>query len=98
MNSPCSTKKVQCNGINQTISVEGDGVSNWTSKWVVVKTLGGLRCFVGLSNHWVKVMLMRLVIWVKSTNNCFGGMMLIFSLLETLEMEALVDAMDIDSG
>ncbi|GJX38551.1 hypothetical protein Tco_0251854 [Tanacetum coccineum] len=28
--------------------------------------------------------------WVKSTNNCFGGMMLIFGLLETLEMEALV--------
>ncbi|GJT43855.1 hypothetical protein Tco_0952570 [Tanacetum coccineum] len=36
--------------------------------------------------------------WVKSTNNCFGGMMLIFGLLEALEMEALVDAMDIDSG
>ncbi|GKF63354.1 hypothetical protein Tco_0186802, partial [Tanacetum coccineum] len=28
--------------------------------------------------------------WVKSTNNCFSGMMLIFGLLETLEMEALV--------
>ncbi|GJS07225.1 hypothetical protein Tco_0364021 [Tanacetum coccineum] len=27
--------------------------------------------------------------WVKSTNNCFGGMMLIFGLLETLEIEAL---------
>ncbi|GJU13423.1 hypothetical protein Tco_1135819 [Tanacetum coccineum] len=33
--------------------------------------------------------------WVKSTNNCFGGMMLIFGLLETLEMEALVDAMNV---
>ncbi|GJZ52956.1 hypothetical protein Tco_0607841 [Tanacetum coccineum] len=32
--------------------------------------------------------------WVKSTNNCFGGMMLIFGLLETLEMEALVEAMN----
>ncbi|GKA64476.1 hypothetical protein Tco_0764082, partial [Tanacetum coccineum] len=36
--------------------------------------------------------------WVKSINNYFGGMMLIFGLLEALEMEALVDAMDIDSG
>nr|GFC78805.1 hypothetical protein [Tanacetum cinerariifolium] len=36
--------------------------------------------------------------WVKSTNNCFGGMMLIFGLLEAMEMEALVDAMDVDNG
>ncbi|GJZ75389.1 hypothetical protein Tco_0639854 [Tanacetum coccineum] len=36
--------------------------------------------------------------WVKSTNNCFGGMMLNFVYLETLEMEALVDAMDVDNG
>ncbi|GJS73276.1 reverse transcriptase domain-containing protein [Tanacetum coccineum] len=36
--------------------------------------------------------------WVKSTNNCFGGMMLIFDLLEALEMEALVDVMDVDNG
>ncbi|GJS29995.1 hypothetical protein Tco_0490615 [Tanacetum coccineum] len=35
---------------------------------------------------------------IKSTNNCFGGMMLIFGLLEALEMEALVDAMDVDNG
>ncbi|GJW23358.1 hypothetical protein Tco_0128385 [Tanacetum coccineum] len=35
---------------------------------------------------------------LKSTNNCFGGMMLIFGLLEALEMEALVDVMDVDSG
>ncbi|GJR53054.1 hypothetical protein Tco_1403575 [Tanacetum coccineum] len=35
---------------------------------------------------------------VKSTNNCFGGLMLIFDLLEALEMEALVDAMDVDNG
>ncbi|GKF62906.1 hypothetical protein Tco_0182960, partial [Tanacetum coccineum] len=33
--------------------------------------------------------------WVKSTNNCFGGMMLIFGLLETLEMEALVEAINV---
>ncbi|GJS29631.1 hypothetical protein Tco_0490251 [Tanacetum coccineum] len=36
--------------------------------------------------------------WVKSTNNCFGGMMLIFGFLEALEMEALVNAMDVDNG
>ncbi|GJU09009.1 hypothetical protein Tco_1125439 [Tanacetum coccineum] len=35
---------------------------------------------------------------VKSTNNYFGEMMLIFDLLEALEMEALVDAMDVDNG
>ncbi|GJS56605.1 hypothetical protein Tco_0157076 [Tanacetum coccineum] len=40
----------------------------------------------------------KVVIWVKSTNNCFGGLMLIFDLLEALEMEALVDAMDVDNG
>ncbi|GJZ98794.1 hypothetical protein Tco_0671247 [Tanacetum coccineum] len=33
--------------------------------------------------------------WVKSTNNCFGGMMLIFGLLETLEIEALVEAIEV---
>nr|GEV01621.1 hypothetical protein [Tanacetum cinerariifolium] len=33
---------------------------------------------------------------VKSTNNCIGEMMLIFGLLEALEMEALVDAMVVD--
>ncbi|GJV33957.1 hypothetical protein Tco_1394357 [Tanacetum coccineum] len=32
--------------------------------------------------------------WVKSTNNCLGGMMLIFGLLEALEIEALVEAME----
>ncbi|GKF40186.1 hypothetical protein Tco_0120247 [Tanacetum coccineum] len=36
--------------------------------------------------------------WVKSINNYFGEMMLIFGLLEALEMEALVDAMDVDSS
>ncbi|GJR27795.1 hypothetical protein Tco_1104027 [Tanacetum coccineum] len=33
--------------------------------------------------------------WVKSTNNYFCGMMLIFGLLETLEMEALMEAMNV---
>ncbi|GKG13717.1 hypothetical protein Tco_0350677, partial [Tanacetum coccineum] len=32
--------------------------------------------------------------WVKCINNCFGGMMLIFGRLETLEIEALVEAME----
>ncbi|GKF06800.1 hypothetical protein Tco_0037468, partial [Tanacetum coccineum] len=32
--------------------------------------------------------------WVKSANNYFGGMMLIFGLLEAFEMEALVEAME----
>ncbi|GJR55519.1 hypothetical protein Tco_1406040 [Tanacetum coccineum] len=45
----------------------------------VVEKLLEVEMLVGLSNHWVKVML-------------------IFGLLEALEMEALVDAMDIDSG
>ncbi|GJR98736.1 hypothetical protein Tco_0270910 [Tanacetum coccineum] len=36
--------------------------------------------------------------WVKSTNNCLGGMMLIFGLLEALEIEALVKAMEVYDG
>ncbi|GJZ20957.1 hypothetical protein Tco_0557996 [Tanacetum coccineum] len=36
--------------------------------------------------------------WVKSTNNCFGGMILIFGLLETLEIEPLVEAMEVYGG
>ncbi|GKD39745.1 hypothetical protein Tco_1259952, partial [Tanacetum coccineum] len=35
---------------------------------------------------------------LRSMNNCFGGMMLIFGLLEDLEMEALVDAMEVYDG
>ncbi|GKD18869.1 hypothetical protein Tco_1208027, partial [Tanacetum coccineum] len=36
--------------------------------------------------------------WVKFNNNCFGGMMLIFGFLETLEIEALVEAMEVYGG
>ncbi|GJR97932.1 hypothetical protein Tco_0270106 [Tanacetum coccineum] len=36
--------------------------------------------------------------WVKSTNNYFGGMMLIFGLLETLEIEALVESIEVYGG
>ncbi|GKF38663.1 hypothetical protein Tco_0118724 [Tanacetum coccineum] len=36
--------------------------------------------------------------WVKSTYNCLGGMMLIFGLLEALEIEALVKAMEVYGG
>ncbi|GKD68373.1 hypothetical protein Tco_1322463 [Tanacetum coccineum] len=32
---------------------------------------------------------------VRSMNNCLGGMMMIFGLLEGLEVEALVDAMEV---
>ncbi|GKC54163.1 hypothetical protein Tco_1076908 [Tanacetum coccineum] len=35
---------------------------------------------------------------VRSMNSCFGGIMLIFGLLEGLEMEALVDAMEVHGG
>ncbi|GJX21824.1 hypothetical protein Tco_0226269 [Tanacetum coccineum] len=35
---------------------------------------------------------------LRSMNNCFGGMMLIFDLLKGLEMEALVDAMEVYDG
>ncbi|GJW93717.1 hypothetical protein Tco_0173389 [Tanacetum coccineum] len=63
----------------------------------VVEKLLEEEMLVSSSNHWVKVMLMRSS-WVKSTNNYFGGMMLIFGLLEALEMEALADTMDVDNG
>ncbi|GJX09215.1 hypothetical protein Tco_0199074, partial [Tanacetum coccineum] len=36
--------------------------------------------------------------WVKSTNNYSDGMMLIFGFLETLEIEALVEAMEVYGG
>ncbi|GKF62249.1 hypothetical protein Tco_0182303, partial [Tanacetum coccineum] len=45
----------------------------------VVEKLLEEEMLVGSSNHWVKLMLMRLVIWA-------------------LEMEALVDATDVDNG
>ncbi|GJV79256.1 hypothetical protein Tco_1515126 [Tanacetum coccineum] len=77
----------------------------------VVEKLLEEEMLMGSSNHLVRVMLViweHLVdefgslgdgvfmsSWVKSTNNCFGGMMLIFGLLETLEMEALVEAMNV---
>ncbi|GKE54923.1 hypothetical protein Tco_1490079, partial [Tanacetum coccineum] len=89
---------------------EGDGVSNWTSSGVIgersiedekVSLVDGvLKGALGaLGDHSLSLGDGVFVsFWVKSTNNCFGGMMLIFGLLEALEMEALVDAMDIDSG
>ncbi|GJU67336.1 hypothetical protein Tco_1253595 [Tanacetum coccineum] len=60
--------------------------SNTKSKIIEKGTLEVVEKFleeemlVGSSSHWVKVILMRLVIWV------------------ALEMEALVDAMDVDNG
>ncbi|GKF21757.1 hypothetical protein Tco_0070395 [Tanacetum coccineum] len=76
-------------------SGEGDRVSNWTSNEDEEVSLvdGVLECALGALGDGVFVSS-----WVKSTNNCFGGMMLIFDLLEALEMEALVDVMDVDNG
>ncbi|GKD61869.1 reverse transcriptase domain-containing protein [Tanacetum coccineum] len=63
----------------------------------VVEELLEKEMLVSSSNHWLMVMWRR---WndVESTNNCFGGMMLNFGLLEALEMEALVDAMKVYGG
>ncbi|GJW10192.1 hypothetical protein Tco_1576019 [Tanacetum coccineum] len=88
--SPCASSKFQGIGCLM-IGGEGDGLE-------VVEKLLEEEMLVGSSNHLVKVMLMRLVILVKSINNCFDGMMLIFGLLETLEIEALVEAMEVYGG
>nr|GEU58093.1 hypothetical protein [Tanacetum cinerariifolium] len=45
--------------------------------------------------HWEGVLMSSLV---RLMNNCFGGMMLIFGLLECFEIEALVDAMEAYDG
>ncbi|GKC98253.1 hypothetical protein Tco_1168528 [Tanacetum coccineum] len=92
----CASRKFQGIGCAM-IGGKGDGVSNWTSNeevslvdGVLEGALGALGDEFGSLGDGVFVSS-----WVKSTNNCFGGMMLIFGLLETLEMEALVDAMNV---
>ncbi|GJX98713.1 hypothetical protein Tco_0355732, partial [Tanacetum coccineum] len=89
---PCASRKFQGIGCAM-IGGEGDGVSNWTSSGVFgervrVMVQGALGDEFGSLGDGVFVSS-----WVKSTNNCFGGMMLIFGLLETLEIEALVEVM-----
>ncbi|GJT77354.1 hypothetical protein Tco_1044079 [Tanacetum coccineum] len=78
----------------------------------VVEKLLEEEMLVGSSNHWVKVMLMRLVIlvcsqlkrmrvivssFVKSMKSCFGGMMMIFGFFDGLEMEAFGEATEVDN-
>ncbi|GKB59761.1 hypothetical protein Tco_0915947, partial [Tanacetum coccineum] len=89
---------------------EGDGVSNWTSSGVIGERLikdeevslvdGVLEGALGALGDEIRSLGNGVVMssWVKSTNNCFGGMMLIFGLLETLEIEALVEAMELYGG
>ncbi|GJY62197.1 hypothetical protein Tco_0462854 [Tanacetum coccineum] len=88
----CALRKFQ--GIGCTmIGGEGDGVSNWTSSGVFGErgALGALGDEFGSLGDGD-----FMSYWVKSTNNYFGGYgMLIFGLLETLEMEALVEAMNV---
>ncbi|GKC64960.1 hypothetical protein Tco_1097558 [Tanacetum coccineum] len=103
---PCASRKLQGIGC-AIIGGEGDGVSNWTSSGVFCErsieeeevslvdgvldgALGALGDEIGSLGDGVFVSS-----WVKSTNNCLGGMMLIFGLLETLEVEALVEAMEV---
>ncbi|GJT60199.1 hypothetical protein Tco_1003732 [Tanacetum coccineum] len=88
---PCASRKFQGIGCAM-IGGEGDGVSNWTSSGVFGErgALGALGDEFGSLGDGVFVSS-----WVKSTNNYHGGMMLIFGLLETLEMEALVEVMNV---
>ncbi|GJR75648.1 hypothetical protein Tco_0088013 [Tanacetum coccineum] len=95
---PCASRKFQ--GIRcAMIGGEGDGVSNWTSSGSIedeeVSLVDGvLEGALGALGDKIRSLGDGVFVssWVKSTNNCFGEMMLIFGLLETLEMEALVEA------
>ncbi|GKB55961.1 RNA-directed DNA polymerase, eukaryota, reverse transcriptase zinc-binding domain protein [Tanacetum coccineum] len=64
----------------------------------VVEKLLEEEMLVGSSNHWVKVMLMRLVIWVCSQLRMKKYLWSVVFGLEALEIEALVDVMDVDNG
>ncbi|GKB12563.1 hypothetical protein Tco_0846486 [Tanacetum coccineum] len=77
----------------ESICGEGDGVSNLTSSGVIGERAPGDESEVG--DVWFCVQFR-----LNPTNNCFGGMMLIFGLLEALEWKAiaLVGSMDVDNG
>ncbi|GJS52704.1 hypothetical protein Tco_0626066 [Tanacetum coccineum] len=88
---PCASRKFQGIGCAM-IGGEGGGetLGGGDVDGVQVNTFGALGDEFGSLGDGV-----FMSSWVKSTNNCFGGMMLIFGLLETLEMEALVEAMNV---
>ncbi|GJX75197.1 hypothetical protein Tco_0313792 [Tanacetum coccineum] len=106
---PCASSKFQGIGCSM-IGGEGDGVSNWTLSDVIGKRSikdeevslvdGVLEGALGALGDEIESLVdgVFMSYWVKSTNNCFGGMMLIFGLLETLEIEALVEAMEVYGG
>ncbi|GJR26541.1 hypothetical protein Tco_1102773 [Tanacetum coccineum] len=101
---PCASSKFQGIGCSM-IGDEGDGVSNWTSSGSIedeeVSLVDGvLEGALGALGDEIRSLGDGVVVssWVKSTKNCFGRMMLIFSLLETLEIEALVEAIEVYGG
>ncbi|GKB31436.1 hypothetical protein Tco_0870837 [Tanacetum coccineum] len=88
-----------------------DGLATLRLKLEVVEKLLEEEMLVGSSNHLVKVMLMRcdeFVVWgdgvfvlilgYNTQKQLFCGMMLIFGLFETLEINALVEAIDVYGG
>ncbi|GJW27397.1 hypothetical protein Tco_0044272 [Tanacetum coccineum] len=89
---PCASRKFQgigCAMIGGEVGGGGETLRGGDVS-VLQSALGALGDEIGSLGDGVFVSS-----WVKSTNNCFGGMMLIFGLLETLEMEALVEAMNV---
>ncbi|GJY93232.1 reverse transcriptase [Tanacetum coccineum] len=90
------------NELTRIVRGEGDGsIKNWTSSGVYLVNKVKVMLSRDGGFGYVSQLMMKkypLVDGLNPLKNCFGGMMLIFSLLEALEMEALVDAMDVDNG